>query len=154
RGNVWSDKGAYDKAILDYTEAIRLNPKDADTYNNRGSMSLQKGAYDKAVADWTEAIRLDPQAPQAYNNLAWFFATCSDKTYRDGKRAVDRATKACERGGGKNAGDIDTLATACAAAGDLESAVKWQTKALELAPEHKKAGYRKNLEQYQSAMAE
>lgn len=151
RGNVWSDRGAFDKAVTDYTEALRLDPKDADACNNRGSMWMQQGQYDKAIADWNQAMTLDSTSPLPCNNLAWLLASCPDRKYRDGKRAVELATRACELGGWKNAGDIDTLATAYSETGDLENAVKWQTKAIELAPEPKKAGYRKTLEQYRSA---
>ncbi len=33
-GNAWYDKGEYDKAIADYSEAIRLNPKVVVAYNS------------------------------------------------------------------------------------------------------------------------
>ena len=51
---------ATDKAIADYTEAIRLNPKDAAAHCDRGRAYADKGDLDKANADYTEAIRLDP----------------------------------------------------------------------------------------------
>jgi hypothetical protein len=52
-----------DKAIADYTEAIRKNPNDADsrgvlTIVQRGGVYAQKGEQDKAIADFTEGIRL------------------------------------------------------------------------------------------------
>jgi hypothetical protein len=85
--------------------------------------------------------------------MAWLLATCPDETYRDPNRAVELATKACELGRWKNAGHIDTLATACAESGDMESAVKWQTRAVELAPEPRKPGYKSRLEQYKLGQA-
>jgi len=96
RGLAWSAKGEYDKAIADYDEAIRLDPKYAGAYNNRGDTYRRKGAYDRAIADYDEAIRLKPKYAGAYNGRAWLWATCPDEKYRDGKKAVDSATRACE----------------------------------------------------------
>ena len=52
-----SNKGDYDRAIADATEAIRLDPKMALAYVNRAGAYLQKGDYDRAIADATEAIQ-------------------------------------------------------------------------------------------------
>ena len=62
-----------DRAIADCDEAIRLNLKDASTYNNRGYAYLVKGNAQKAIADFTEAIRIDPKFGIAYANrgFAW-----------------------------------------------------------------------------------
>ena len=53
--------------------AIRLNPKDSASHNNRGNAWTSKKEYDKAIADYTEAIRLDPKYVLAYSNRgnAW-----------------------------------------------------------------------------------
>ena len=59
-------KGDFDKAIDDNTEAIRLDPKDAEAYYNRSVDYWRKGDYDKAIADCTEAIRLNPKLAEAY----------------------------------------------------------------------------------------
>ncbi len=37
--------------LLTYTEAIRLNPKYANAYNNRGLAYWRKGENDRAIAD-------------------------------------------------------------------------------------------------------
>lgn len=67
RGLAFFDKRDYDKAIAHYTEAIRLDPKNAETYCDRGDIYLlQKGDYDSAIADYTEAIRLKPTDAEAY----------------------------------------------------------------------------------------
>src|SRR5216684_3591567 len=61
RGLAYSSKKDYDRAIADFSEAIRLDPKYAWTYANRGSIRTAKGEFDLAIADLTEAINLDPK---------------------------------------------------------------------------------------------
>ena len=55
RGISYIEKGEFDKAIADYTEAIRLNPKNAKAYYNRGTSYAKKGEQDKADADFAKA---------------------------------------------------------------------------------------------------
>ncbi|HKQ79230.1 MAG TPA: tetratricopeptide repeat protein [Blastocatellia bacterium] len=55
-------------AIADFSEAIRLDPKYAMAYNNRGVAYVTKNEYDRAIADFSEAIRLDPNFVFAYRN--------------------------------------------------------------------------------------
>ena len=79
---AYRDKGDTDRAIADYTEAIRLDPKFAIAYNNRGLAYRDKGDTDRAIADFTEAIRLDPKFANAYASRG--------VAYRD-KGDMDRA---------------------------------------------------------------
>jgi rhomboid protease GluP len=57
-----------DDPFADYNEAIRLDPKNAEAYYNRGNSYLKKGDWNKAIADFTEAIRLNPKFAGAYVN--------------------------------------------------------------------------------------
>jgi lipoprotein NlpI len=66
RGLAYAVKGDLDRAIADFTEAIRLDPKDASAHNDRGSAYMAKGDFDRAIADYSEAIRLDPKEVLAY----------------------------------------------------------------------------------------
>jgi lipoprotein NlpI len=68
RGNAYYVKGDNDKAIADYSEAIRLNPKDAAVFSHRGSAYLAKGQHDRAIADYSQAIQLNPKDATAFNN--------------------------------------------------------------------------------------
>ena len=66
QGNLLRDKGDFDGAIAAYTEAIRLNPENAQPYSSRGQAYLRKGELDKAIADCNKAIQLDPMMAEAY----------------------------------------------------------------------------------------
>lgn len=68
RASVYYFDNDYDKSISDYTEAIRLVPDDARSYNNRGRAYYQKRDYGRAIADYSQAIRLNPGNASALNN--------------------------------------------------------------------------------------
>jgi tetratricopeptide (TPR) repeat protein len=55
----------YDKAIADYSEIIRLKPKNAHGYMKRSYLYEQKGDLPKAIADCEQAIKLDPKDQEA-----------------------------------------------------------------------------------------
>ena len=129
RAGFWFSRRCYDKALADFNEAIRLDPKLSKAYCDRGSVWFVTKHYEKALADYNEAIRLDPSDPIVYNNRAWLWATCPDPRLRDGKRAIESATRACELSAWKDAGRVGGLAAAYAEAGDFAKAVEWQEKA-------------------------
>jgi tetratricopeptide (TPR) repeat protein len=131
RGEAWYEKKEFDKAIKDYSEAIQLEPKSIVAFNDRGRAWEGKKEYDKAIKDYTEAVKLDPADADTNNGLAWLLATCPQAKYRDGKRAVELATKACEVSQWKDVASIDTLATAYAETGDFDQAVKFEKQAIE-----------------------
>jgi len=60
-------RGDNDRAIADYTEAIRLNPNYVNAYHNRGVAYHVKGDSDLAIADFSEAIRINPSFAPAYS---------------------------------------------------------------------------------------
>jgi tetratricopeptide (TPR) repeat protein len=70
RGFAYINKGLYDRAIADETDALALNPNSSSAYNNRGIAYDNKGLYDQAIADDTRAIALKSDAASAYNGNA------------------------------------------------------------------------------------
>ncbi len=59
----------YDKAIVNFTEAIRLSPNDVSSYYNRGISYIAKGDDARAIPDLETALRLNPSHGNAKSSL-------------------------------------------------------------------------------------
>jgi tetratricopeptide (TPR) repeat protein len=66
RGNAYYAKRDYDGAIVDYGEAIGLDPDNAEFHAARGRAYRSKEDHDHAFADFDTAIRLDPNLVIAF----------------------------------------------------------------------------------------
>jgi tetratricopeptide (TPR) repeat protein len=85
----------------------------------------------------------------AKSNTAWKLATSKDDAKRDGKRAFDLASEACQSTNYQAYYALAALAGAYAESGDFAHAIEYQQKALKLAPEHKQTQYTQLLASYQ-----
>lgn len=72
-----------EKAIIDYTEAIRLVPDDAGAYNNRAIEYEKLVNYEKAIFDYAEAIRLEPTSIMYIKNRAFLYKTMEKTSEAD-----------------------------------------------------------------------
>jgi tetratricopeptide (TPR) repeat protein len=83
-------KAVYDKAIADFSQAIRLDPDNKNAWRERGRGYADKGDYDKAIADCNQAIRLDPEGALAYNSrgLAYYHKKDYDRAMADYNQAI------------------------------------------------------------------
>ena len=68
RGQVYASKGAYDLAIRDFSDTIRLNGKDVEAYNNRCWVRAVTGDLQPALRDCNEALRLRPNFVDALDS--------------------------------------------------------------------------------------
>ena len=129
RGVARALKGDFDGAMADYNKALKIRPRYAEAYNNRGFARTQMGDLQQALNDYSRALEINPFFVDAYNNKAWILATAADKRYRNGAQAIMLAQKAVELK--PSAASLDTLAAAYAAAGNFESAIDTQKKAVQ-----------------------
>ncbi len=60
------NKDAINRAIQDYDQAVRLDPKSSEAFNSRCHAYNAKGQYDRAIQDCDQAIKLDPKNGGAY----------------------------------------------------------------------------------------
>ena len=53
---AYYQKGDYDRALSEYTKALKIEPQFIDAYKGRGQVYDKKGDYVKAIADYTYII--------------------------------------------------------------------------------------------------
>lgn len=69
RGNYYFSNKMYQEAISEFTEAIRLDPGNANTYSNLGNVYDSMGNYDMAVTFFLEALKLNPDLDEAHSGF-------------------------------------------------------------------------------------
>lgn len=83
RGMAYQSTGDHDRAIPDFNEAIRLDPKDVLAYYFRGNAYHDKGDDDRAIADYDQAVRLDVKlifAEFTYNDRGNAYAAKGERS--------------------------------------------------------------------------
>ena len=53
-------------AFVQYNQALKLNPRSAFAYSNRGQVYFDLGDFDKALADFSQALAINPCLAPAY----------------------------------------------------------------------------------------
>lgn len=68
RGQVYASKGAYNLAIKDFDDTLRINAKDVEALNNRCWTRTVVGDLQGALKDCNEALRLRPNFVDALDS--------------------------------------------------------------------------------------
>ena len=126
RGTAYYEKGDYDRAIQDYNEAIRLNPKETLSHVARGDAYKKKGDFDRAIQDFDEAIRLNANYERAYYDRGGAYIDKDD---------YDRAIQDFDEAIHLNSNDTNAYndrGVACAKKGDYDRAIRDYNQAIRL----------------------
>lgn len=127
------DQRRFQDAANQLAKPVRLRPQSATAHARLGLALMELDKPDQAIEQLNEALRLDASDPEALNNLAWLLATEPQPQFRDGRRAVDLAQRACTLTAHKQPLLIGTLAAAYAEAGAFDQATAAAQQAVDLA---------------------
>lgn len=88
---LMASREGYEKAEADISEAIRLEPKEADLYVNRAYLRYNRDDYFGAMADYDYAVQVDP-----LNSAAIYNRALLRMESRDNDRAIRDFTRVLE----------------------------------------------------------
>lgn len=147
----------YRGAMEDAVEASKLAPDNVFYFAQLAVICQQKDAYEQQNRAVEILLSRFPDDANALEIAAWFYATCPEPMYRDGKKAVSLARRACEAT--PDSYTLHTLAAALAEAGAFDLAAESEEKALAHFRSEKRTNksfeqaYERNLSLYRSQKA-
>jgi len=127
-GQLYQEKGLYDKAFKSYEKAIRLNKRNHIAWLNLGTLYGETGNYSQAVDNIERSLSIH-ESYKGHNNLGLIYSRMgdNDKAIEELKKAIDfnpRLTKA-----------YMDLGVVYAEIGQFGKALEQFDRALELNPE-------------------
>ncbi len=138
RAIVYHSQKKYAEAASNYTQAIQNGFHQAQTLDVRADAYDANGQKAEAKND-RDALALankveeDPKDAKSRAALAFMLATSPFADFRCGTWARDLAQEACDLTDQKDSASLDALAAAHAELGEFPEALKWASKAEELA---------------------
>jgi hypothetical protein len=86
-------KGDLDRAVRDFSEAIRIDPEYPDSYLERGQTLFKLGETERAIADYSAALMRDPQQGAALRarGMAYLYNSKADLALADLSKTIELA---------------------------------------------------------------
>jgi tetratricopeptide (TPR) repeat protein len=91
RGLASLKENQFQEALNDFTDALKLNPRDTGTIERRAYVEMKLNDFDQALADYSEAIKINPKEARYYNLRAYIYETKKD--YKNAMADTDHALK-------------------------------------------------------------
>ncbi|HEY6073366.1 MAG TPA: tetratricopeptide repeat protein [Anaerolineales bacterium] len=99
-GDYEYEQGDCEKAISDYSKALKLNPSFAEAYNNRAYVYMVKKDYASALSDLNDALKIRPDYVNALMNRGdiynYYFAINYERAVADYDQVLRIDPKAAE----------------------------------------------------------
>ncbi len=167
RAMVFTNLEKWDLALQDLNTVLRTARGALMAQVLRGQIYEELGKYSLALADYDRIASITPASLPltrafAHNSRAWLRATCPDASFRNGKQAVADTKSACNEASWSEPAYMDTLAAAHAEAGDFDSAVRFEQRAIKSVheetwaikdPERRRAFHERQFARYQRRLA-
>ncbi|MDX8551899.1 tetratricopeptide repeat protein [Methanospirillum sp. J.3.6.1-F.2.7.3] len=90
-GNNFLNAGNYDKALASYNQALNINPKFVEVWNNKGTVLAKLGRVEESLTAFDQGLKINPN----YANL-WLgkgLALSMLGNFEDGLQAVEQSLK-------------------------------------------------------------
>jgi tetratricopeptide (TPR) repeat protein len=129
-GDKSFEQGESDTAIINYNQALQLNPHNAEVYYKRGMVRYHLGDYEGAIADYTQVIQINLNHTKAYNQRG-----LANYQLGDYQAAIDDYTQAL-RINPHVAVTYRNRADARSHLGDHQGAIEDYTQAIKINPHY------------------
>ncbi|MDY5969729.1 MAG: tetratricopeptide repeat protein [Bacteroidales bacterium] len=73
-GAIYWKKGDFDRAVGYHNQAVKINPKDAESYKCLGKVYVDKGDFVKATRNYQKAVLNNPRDHETYLLMAKLYA--------------------------------------------------------------------------------
>ncbi len=134
-GVVLKDRGHVSEAMLEYREAIKIDPDNAGAHNNLGNALVKIGQVEEAIAEYQTGLRIEPAFAEGYDNLGNAFLQKGQLN-----EAIACFQKTCELKPNYAEARND-LGNALLIKGEVDQAIVHYQQALEIKPDYAEVEY-------------
>ena len=138
--NKLMEAAKYENAALVYTEIIKLNPNDSNTYFSRGYAYDGLKQYERAIQDFDNAIQINPNYAEAYysRGLTYYFLEQYEQAIQDFNKALQLNPNYAEA--------YNHRGTVYAKLGQYDQSIQDCDKAIQINPNYAEVYYNRGLD--------
>jgi tetratricopeptide (TPR) repeat protein len=133
---AYIERNLEDEGLIILEKAEEENPLNPMIHLARGLFHVNNMEYSKAIEEYLKAANRASTAKEAYIHISRIYCCAENPMYRNDDLALDYARKALEAAPDDPAA-LDALAYVYYSMGDMETAIEYETRALEILPENR-----------------